>query len=274
MILGGAYQPPPAASRMGHHGDLRAARRRYVEDAPRNLRFLLANRYGWVNDRVAPTDRGAELAAGLGAGRDFVRAGAFVITDIDHGDWLDLSGVDATATPFADGELDFVVIQNGIHHLAQPIRFFEEAARILRPGGLLLVQDVKCSLLQRALARLTAVEGYDYDVDVFDRDAVLSDPTNPWEANNAVPDLLFDDVARFERRVPAFELVEQRYGECLVFLDSGGVTHKTVSIPLPEWGLRILDRIDRVITRVAPGILALQRSVVLRRRYEEPAGGG
>ena len=259
---------------MGNHGDLRAARRRYEEDAPRNLRFLLAKRYGWLNDHIGPDDRGVELAAGIGVARDYVRAGSLVITDIDHGDWLDLSGVDATATPFGDGELDFVVIQNGIHHLAHPIRLFDEAARILKPGGVLLVQDVKCSLLQRALARLTRVEGYDFDVDVFDADAVLSDPANPWEANNAVPDLLFDDVARFERHVPAFEVLEQRYGECLVFLDSGGVTHKTVSIPLPEWALRLLDRIDSVITRAAPQLVALQRSVVLRRRHAEPDRAG
>jgi len=266
VILGGAYAPPPAQSRMGNHGDLDAARRRYLEHPTRNLRFLLAKRYGWLNDHIGVDDVGVELAAGIGAARDHVQARSLLLTDLDDGDWLDVPGVDATATPFADGQFDFVIIQNGIHHLAQPVRLFDEVARVLKPGGLLLVQDVKCSLLQRAMARLTRVEGYDFAVDVFDRDAVLSDPANPWEANNAVPDLLFDDVERFERQLPAFEVVEQRYGECLVFLDSGGVTHKTVSIPLPGFALRMLDAVDRVLTGLLPSVFALQRSVVLRLR--------
>lgn len=271
-MLRAPYVPAPAQSRMGSHGDLAEARRRYVEEPSRNLQFLLRKRYGWLRHHIDP-DRadGVELAAGIGVARDLVRARSLLLTDIEDGDWLDVSGVDATATPFDDAAFDFVLIQNGIHHLAQPIRVFEEAARILRPGGLLLVQDVKCSLLQRVLARLTRVEGYAYDVDVFDRDAVLSDPAKAWEANNAVPDLLFDDVDQFRRRVPRFEIVEQRFSECLVFLNSGGVTHKTVSIPLPNVALRALDGIDRLLTRLAPSVFALQRSVVLRLRAPEVA---
>jgi SAM-dependent methyltransferase len=269
-MLRSSYAPPPAKSRMGSHGDLVEARRRFLANPSRNLEFLLQKRYGWLRAHIDPTlDDGVELAAGIGAARDLVQARSLILTDIDAGDWLDVSGVDATATPFEDSAFDFVLIQNGIHHLAQPIRLFDEAARILRPGGLLLVQDVKCSTLQRLLARVTRVEGYAYDVDVFDPHAVLSDPSKPWEANNAVPDLLFDDVAAFHRRVPQFEIVEQRYSECLVFLNSGGVTHKTVSIPLPAVGLRMLDRIDRVLVRLAPSVFALQRSVVLRLRPEE-----
>jgi SAM-dependent methyltransferase len=194
-----------------------------------------------------------------------------IVSDFDHQDWLDVSDVDATATPFADGQFDFVLAQNAIHHFAQPIRFFDEAARILKPGGLLLVQDVRCSLAARVVARLTRVEGYSFDVDVFDRDAVLSDPANLWEANNAIPDLLFDDADRFHAEVPQFELLANTPNECLVFLNSGGVTHKTVSIPLPRFALRTLAAIDRLLTRVAPATFALQRSVVLRKRQGIPA---
>jgi SAM-dependent methyltransferase len=271
-MLRSPYSPAAAQSRMGSHGDLAEARRRYVEHPSRNLQFLLQKRYGWLCEHIDPDHGdGVELAAGIGVARDLVRARSLLLTDLEAGDWLDVSGVDATDTPFDDRAFDFVLIQNGIHHLAQPILLFHEAARILRPGGFLLVQDVKCSLLQRALARITRVEGYSYDVDVFDPTAVLSDPAKPWEANNAVPDLLFDDVDEFHRRVPFFEIVEQRFGECLVFLNSGGVTHKTVSVPLPELALRALDRIDRLLTRAAPSLFALQRSVVLRLRTEELA---
>jgi SAM-dependent methyltransferase len=264
MILGNAFHPTPGTSRMLDNADVVAAHQAYRDKPSRNLTRLLRGRYEWCNQFVGPNDEGVELAAGIGAARDHIRCRSLLLTDIEGGDWLDMTGVDATDTPFEDGSFDFVLVSNAIHHLAHPIRLFDEVARILRPGGYLLVRDVKCSLLQRVAARLTRVEGYDFDVDVYDHDAVLSDPANAWSANNAVPDLLFDDVAEFERRVPAFHVVHHRYDECLLFLNSGGVTHKTLSIPLPEAGLGLLASIDRVLTRLAPAIFALQRSVALR----------
>lgn len=265
MILGAAFAPVPSASRTGEV-DVLAARRAFEQRRSGNLGYLLRERYAWCNDFVGPADRGVELAAGIGAARDFIRCASLLLTDIDDAPWLDVAGVDATATPFDDGSFDFVLISNAIHHLAHPIRVFDEAARILVPGGLLLVRDVKCSLLQRFAARATRVEGYDFGVDVWDRDAVLSDPANPWSANNAVPDLLFDDLDRFAARVPMFVPVLQRYDECLVFVNSGGVTHKTPYVPLPTPALRVLGAIDRVLARRLPSVFALQRSVVLKRR--------
>jgi SAM-dependent methyltransferase len=267
MLLGTAFHPAPGDSRLGGEadGDLAAARTAWVRRPAGNLRFLLEQRYAWCNRWVGPDHDGVELAAGIGAARDFIRCRSLLLTDVDDGDWLDVGGVDATATPFDDGRFDFVLISNAIHHLAHPIRLFAEAARILKPGGVLLIRDVRCSLLQRAAARLTKVEGYDYDVDVFDPDAVLSDPANAWSANNAVPDLLFADIDRFEREVPQFRVEWQRDDECLVFLNSGGVTHKTVSVPLPRPALRALAAVDRALVRLAPSVFALQRSLVLRR---------
>jgi SAM-dependent methyltransferase len=266
MLLGNAFQPPPGTSRMRETADLEHAWRAYREHPSRNLVRLLRQRYEWCNDFVTADDDGVELAAGIGAARDFIRCRSLLLTDLEGGPWLDMTGVDATATPFDDERFDFVLVSNAIHHLAHPIRFFEEARRILRPGGLLLVRDVKCSLAQRAAARLTRVEGYDFDIDVYDPDLVVSDPMNAWSANNAVPDLLFDDLPTFSERVRSFEVVHHSYDEFLLFLNSGGVTHKTASIPLPDVALRALSAIDRVLTRWFPGIFALQRSVVLRAR--------
>jgi SAM-dependent methyltransferase len=42
---------------------------------------------------------------------------------------------DAHELPFDDGRFDAVTMNFGIHHVARPERVFEEAARVLRPGG-------------------------------------------------------------------------------------------------------------------------------------------
>jgi ubiquinone/menaquinone biosynthesis C-methylase UbiE len=48
---------------------------------------------------------------------------------------------DAEDLPFADGRFDLVTCRIAAHHFPHPERFLSEAARVLRPGGLLLLQD-------------------------------------------------------------------------------------------------------------------------------------
>ncbi|HXF60795.1 MAG TPA: methyltransferase domain-containing protein [Caldilineaceae bacterium] len=48
---------------------------------------------------------------------------------------------DAEALPFGDGEFDLVTCRIAPHHFPHPARFVAEAARVLRPGGLLAVVD-------------------------------------------------------------------------------------------------------------------------------------
>ncbi|HPE47219.1 MAG TPA: metalloregulator ArsR/SmtB family transcription factor [Hyphomonas sp.] len=48
---------------------------------------------------------------------------------------------DVTATPFEDGSADLVIIHQVLHYVQAPNRVIAEAARILVPGGRLLVVD-------------------------------------------------------------------------------------------------------------------------------------
>lgn len=55
----------------------------------------------------------------------------------------DLEPVLASATqlPIADGAVDAVLIVDALHHLPAPDRALAEAARVLRPGGALVVRE-------------------------------------------------------------------------------------------------------------------------------------
>jgi ArsR family transcriptional regulator len=44
--------------------------------------------------------------------------------------------------PLADGEADSAVLSMVLHHLADPARALHEAARVVRPGGLLVVAEL------------------------------------------------------------------------------------------------------------------------------------
>lgn len=246
---------------------LEGSREDYLRRDNPNLQFLLAGRAEWMNHWIDPQhDCGVELGCGMGYSKDFIRAKSFRLTDIQHLHWIDLPVVDAMATPFEPASLDFVVVSNMIHHVAQPICFFTEVDRILKPGGRLLVQDMHASLATRLLLKTMRHESYSFGVDVFDPSAVCNDPNEPWSANCAVPTMLFRDTARFEAAVPRFQLVSRRYTEFFAWLNSGGVNAKTFYIPLPSGLLRATGWLDRLLTSLAPHIFAMEMQVVLRKR--------
>lgn len=265
-LLGDTYRPSHDQNRMRNEGNVPVARKQFLEGANKNLVFLLDQRFRWMQNHIDPLKHdGAELGCGQGYGKSVLSARSYLLTDYADYPWLDVKFVDALATPFENRQFDFVIASNMIHHVPYPARFFTEVGRILKPGGKLLVQDVNCSLLMRTMLHLMRIEGYSYDVNVFDAKVPANDPNDLWSGNNAVPNMLFDDADRFHANVPEFRIVEQGFGEVLVYLASGGVTAKTFHIPLPKWVLRSLKVVDDALTTVAPQVFALQRRAVLQR---------
>lgn len=265
-LLGGPYRPTHDQNRMRNEGNVPAARKAFYAGANPNLVFLLDRRFRWMQAHIDPaTAEGVELGCGQGYGKDVLRARSYLLTDYADYDWLDVEFVDALATPFESDRFDFVIASNMIHHVPYPPRFFAEVRRILKTGGKLLVQDVNCSLLMRTMLHLMRIEGYSYDVDVFDDRQPVNDPDDLWSGNNAVPNLLFDDPTRFHANVPGLRILEQGFGEVMVYLLSGGVTAKTFFLPLPTWILRAFAVIDTAMTTVVPQLVALQRRAVVQK---------
>ena len=97
---------------------------------------------------------GVEVGSGAGFSREFIRNRNYELTDFAGFDWLDQRNVDATRLPYASASLDFIIESNMLHHLSSPTTFLREAYRVLRPGGVLLIQDVWGSLLLRVLLPL------------------------------------------------------------------------------------------------------------------------
>ncbi len=265
-MLRGPYRPSRGLNRMLHEGDVPRARAYYFDGAPANLKYLLEQRFSWMNRFIEAGDSGVEVGCGTGLSKEFIRAGSYLLTDLADYDWLDVTQVDALATPFEVGQFDFVVSSNMIHHVPRPVQFFREMARILKPGGRLIIQEINASLTMRVLLRLMRHEGYSFAPDVYDEATICTDASDPWSANCAIPNLLFDDLQQFEQRVPEFRAIHHAYRECLAMMNSGGVIAKTACVPLPRPLMHVVGGVDRVLSGLLPNVFALQRQIVLERR--------
>ena len=109
-------------------------------------------------------------------------------------------------------------------------------------------------------------EGFDFTLNVWDEENPKSDENDAWHGNIAVPHLIFDDKDGFKDHLGnLFKIEYDKFTECLIFLNSGGVTSKTKCIPLNGFFLNILDLIDRIIVKLLPSVFGMGRRIILRK---------
>jgi SAM-dependent methyltransferase len=259
------FLPEHSSNRMGHEGDVLNARKVYLSGSNKNLKYLLKKRFTWMNTFVKSTDEGIEFGAGIGASRDFIFVERFLLTDYLDSDWLDVKHVDALNSKFPSQSFDFIVASNMVHHLAFPVKFFDECQRILKPGGKLIIQEIHTSLIMRVILQLMRHEGFDETINVFDDSKPCNQSRDPWSANCSIPKLLFSNHKKFESAHPGWKVVHDKKIEFLQFLNSGGVVAKTYYVPLSDFLLQLQDQIDKILCLIAPSIFALQRQIVLQK---------
>lgn len=113
---------------------------------------------------ATPSERTAILEIGSGPGRLAVEiarrmpgaevvgidlAEAMIARAVDQaraeelGERVGFVLADAAALPLADGSFHIVVSTLSLHHWSDPARVFREIARVLRPGGVALVYDLR-----------------------------------------------------------------------------------------------------------------------------------
>jgi len=260
------YESVETESRMSHTSDLNSARESYLKGANSNLAFLLKHRAVWMNNWTKSESVGIELGAGIGSNLDYVSCAKLELSDIGDSDWLDHKFLDSLDTGLVHETYDFVIASNMIHHVAYPTVFLKESNRILKPGGLLFIQEINSSIFMRLILKLMKHEGFDETINVFDSTSPVNSKDDPWSANCSVPKLLFRNLEKFHLNFPQWEVIYLKPTEFLIFLNSGGVIAKTRYIPLKRSLLRFFSYIDAILCHISPGIFALQMQVILRKK--------
>ncbi|MEK9545522.1 MAG: class I SAM-dependent methyltransferase [Pelagibacteraceae bacterium] len=232
-----------------------------------NLKFLLKERFNWINNFIKENEVGIEVGSGAGFAKYFINNKNFKLSDLSDDNHLDFKGVDAQSTQFENESFDYVIASNMIHHIPFPIKFFKEMNRILKKNGKLIIFESYCSIIFQLATIIMKHEGFDFTLDVWDETKPKSDEHNAWAGNIAVPHLIFDDKEKFNEKLGnLFSLEYEKLTECLIFLNSGGVTSKTLSVPLPTFLLNALKTIDNILVKLFPNIFCMGRRIVLVKK--------
>jgi ubiquinone/menaquinone biosynthesis C-methylase UbiE len=75
-----------------------------------------------------------------------------------------LERVDSKRMPYPNLEFDMLVSNSLVHHLPDPLSFFKEIKRLVRPGGAILIRDLIRPDNDTIVNDLVAQIGSDYDV--------------------------------------------------------------------------------------------------------------
>lgn len=174
-----------------------------------------------------PPGKTLEIGSGPGFFSEYHRCDVVTdVTDVDHVDQV----VDVHHTPFVDGEFAAVIGVDVIHHFRHPAAAAREIARILQPGGKLIL-----------IEPWSGAFGYFFNRYVHHEDCYpLDDPWGPafagekdaMEGNATIPKMLFvDHAAEMPERTGLKVISVETFG-CLGYVATGGFTRWRLPEPL------------------------------------------
>jgi len=161
------------------------ARQRALWEARPELRAVYQE---WF-DRLLAAVAGRRPIIEVGAGPGFfkARAPALIAIDIASKAPVDVRG-DAGALPFRSSSAGGIVMVDALHHLARPLDFLAEAARVLAPGGRVAMVEPWITPPSWILYRFLHHEDCRLRIDVAQ--PFGSAPKDALEGNAAIPYLV------------------------------------------------------------------------------------
>ena len=201
-----------------------------------------------------------EIGSGIGVARDYFPG---LVTS------------DVVATPFVDRAVSAYEIPGGgwgnilamdvLHHLPEPLRFFESAARALAPGGRIILAEPAGTAWGRIFYRW------------FHHEPCLPAEVRPpfrftaaadgQFANMGMAQALFGRAASplvaAELGKSGLQVVRVRYRDLFAYPATGGFSRSAL---LPAGGLRVVLAAERLLPQVLLRFLALRMIVVLEKK--------
>ena len=214
----------------------------------------------WYKDIVQWLQPGLTLEVGGGTGNLKEFSPDVVCTDVIRLPWLD-AVTDAQYLPFLTNSLANIVLFDTLHHIENVKLFFDEALRILRPKGRVVIMDPYISLLSWPVYHFLHPEPVDFSQNPLRIQPAQRD-RKPFDANQAVATMLFaSSCDEFRRHYPQFDVRLRQRMAFFAYPLSGGFEHASL---LPLRLVRPLLKLEKALTFLSR-FLAFRMLVVLEK---------
>jgi SAM-dependent methyltransferase len=199
----------------------------------RQKKFLRQIYQEWYSAIAMALPRSPGLVLELGSGAGFLKE---FVSPLITSEAFFCSGVDIVLNgeeiPIAAAALRGIVMTDVFHHLPQPRRFFTEAARCVRPGGVVIMIEPWVTPWSRIIYTRLHHEPFNPEAEPWE-----FPPSGPLSgANSALPYMLFArDRAQFEREFPMWQIHSINPMMPFRYLVSGGMSMRSL---MPGWSFK------------------------------------
>jgi len=222
------------------------------------LRYLY---HQWWQMIKADLVKGKTIEIGSGIGAIKEKIPDLITSDIQSHNWLDMR-FDAHKIPFKKKELANIIIIDTLHHLSNPIKFLSEAARVLKPGGKLIILEPYPSFISRIVYRLFHPEPFIMNIDYYAKNTIKI--KHPWKANQAIAYLIFfKHRKKFNQLLgKQWQVIKKQHISLLLYPLSGGFDHKQL---IPNFLLPLILLLEKTLMPFR-SLLAFRCYLVLKKR--------
>ncbi len=218
--------------------------------------FLIYQDYYDSIDNYCIDGNVLEIGGGIGnfdiGGRKVVR------TDIQHSKSISVVA-DAHNLPFCNSSFDNIVLFDVLHHLECPVKFLDEASRVLSPGGRIVMVEPGITIVSWVLYKI----GHDELVDLSWKpkvDCIVNPDKDPYDSNQAIPTLLFGKYGSIIKKTN-FSIVDKKWMSLFAYPLSGGFQKWSL---LPINFVKILLKLEKKLMPLLGPIMAFRLIVVLK----------
>jgi len=199
----------------------------------------------------------------LGAGPGFFSQYYDGMLNSDFGNRFNVDvELDAHAIPLANGSFDNVVGVDILHHFARPGLALSECARILKPGGMLLLVEPWAGFVGNIFYKFMHHEECNDIEDIwnfaFDPETKL-----PMEGNSKIPKIIFSEQKKYlSSHLPSLQLEKLEYFGVLSYLLTGGFG----KYGLPEKIINLLIKSEVYLSQAIMREVALRVFIILQKK--------